>query len=306
MKFVRSMKNVKNIPLIFSNENKPSNLNFKKIKNLDFSIYNNIIKIKLTNNCIFSCNYCYFHYKDNFISMKTILALLKEIEILKFKNVLFVLYGGEPTLHPKFYEIVKVLGKFGDVMVLSNIGKNIDFNIPCTWMFTLHTKYLNNMHVRANLRKIRTLPKEKYDLVLLMSKDNFKQVKNLYTLFKPVYNTSVGFVFQDIKYIPDEYLKLYNDSVIEVTDLKNTKQLYSYQRMILENFINFHGCKCSTGTNFLILDSDGQVYRCEAEFLNKNAMCTVDNLHSKIYNDSKPCKSYWCTEYWGTIQNEQC
>lgn len=292
---------MKQLPLIFTNTYKPSNLNFTKIENVDVND-KFIIKIKLTNFCMFNCDYCCFHYKDKFITVETIQTLLKEIKTLKIPNILFVLYGGEPTLHPKFYDIIDILRKYGEITILTNMGTPLDFNRlkGCSFMFTLHTKYISNKNVSENLKHIKGLPKDTYDLVLLMSKDNYKDIKRLYCIFKMMYNTSIGYVFQDIDKIPDEFLNLFNDNVIKVTR-DSRVELLSYQQMIKRHYTNFYGCKCDSGMNMFILNSDGNVYRCESDFLNKRVLCNINDLHNNLFKAPEKCHSYWCTEYWSNI-----
>lgn len=276
-------------------------MSFTRIENIDVND-KFIIKIKLTNSCSFNCDYCCFHYKDKFITLETIWTLLKEINDLKLCNILFVIYGGEPTLHPKFYDIIDILRNYGAITILTNMSVFLDFKRlkDCSLMFTLHTKYLSNKNVSENLKQIKGLPKVKYDLVLLMSKNNYKDIKRLYYIFKMVYNTSIGYVFQDIDKIPDEFLNLFNDNVIKVTH-DNIVEILSYQKMIKNNYTNFYGCKCDSGMKMFILNSDGSVYRCESDFLNKRALCNINDLHNNILKESEKCHSYWCTEYWSTI-----
>lgn len=292
---------MKRLPSIFTNTYKPSNFNFTKIENIDVND-KFIIKIKLTNSCSFNCDYCCFHYKDKFITLETIRALLKAIKDLKIPNILFVLYGGEPTLHPQFYNIIDILKKYGEITILTNMSILLDFKRlkECSFMFTLHTKYISNKNVSENLKRIKGLSRAKYDLVLLVLKDNYKDIKRLYNIFKMMYNTSIGYVFQDVDKLPDEILNLFNDNVIKVSH-NNVTELLSYQKMIKEHYTNFYGCKCDSGMKMFILNSDGAVYRCESDFLNKRPLCDINDLHNNLFKAPEKCHSYWCTEYWSTI-----
>ena len=294
---------MKKLPLIFTNTPKYSNLNFTKIENLDVQD-KIVIKIKLTNLCLFNCEYCCFHYKDSFIKLNTIYSLIQEIKILNFHNIVFVVYGGEPTLHPDFYNIIDILKKYGQITILTNMGRRIYFQRlqKCSFMFTLHTKYLSNHYVVENLKQIKSLPKNKYDLVILMSKKNYKEVKKLYSVFKMMYNTSIGYVFQDIDEIPNDFLNIFNDNVVKVSQ-HNISKLLSYWQMIKNDYINFHGCICNSGQKLFVMNSNGMIYRCESEFINQNPLCHISDFHDKIYKISTQCSSYWCTEYWSKIVN---
>lgn len=87
------------------------------------------IYIETTNICNLRCAYCYkknLNSKPLYIDINLIRKLLVELPPFSEYPILFVLEGGEPFLHPSFYEITKLIKSFGyPVDILTN-GERID------------------------------------------------------------------------------------------------------------------------------------------------------------------------------------
>lgn len=78
--------------------------------------------IVITNNCNLNCSYCFTRNKINnvndFISIEELYNILKFLN--NEKNI--GLIGGEPTLHPDFENIVKILAEQNKNILLFTNG----------------------------------------------------------------------------------------------------------------------------------------------------------------------------------------
>jgi len=63
------------------------------------------ISIAITDECDFSCAYCYVNLKDRYLPKEVIITLCKQLDYFGTFDV--ALGGGEPTLHPELVEICK-------------------------------------------------------------------------------------------------------------------------------------------------------------------------------------------------------
>lgn len=77
------------------------------------------IAIELTNICNFRCPFCYKMASKNgeYISDETMFEIHRIVSG-KVRDVLFT--GGEPTLHPHFFQYVELFSKFARISVVSN------------------------------------------------------------------------------------------------------------------------------------------------------------------------------------------
>lgn len=269
------------IPLFQNTLKKPSNISYL-INNDCYGCL--VFKIKLTNFCNYNCGYCCFHSKEKeFININNIKLLKSQIDLFNNPKIKIILYGGEPLLHPDFNNIVDLLSEY-DITVQTN-GSLPLTNNNCFYMVTYHSKH----SLKRILKNIKNV---KYELVLLMNKDNIKQIELLYKVFRERYNLSVGFVFQDLPYINSNLI--HKDKHICVDD-----KLYSYPELVKKGFTCFYGLSCKAGFNHFVIDGD-KVYRCDQEHLNNNIYCNLNELYTKA--SINLCTSYWCTDYWAEIK----
>lgn len=91
------------------------------------------ISWELVTHCQFSCSYCYFNPYESDINYSEVMKMV----FLKLKNVEepveIILLGGEPTLHPDFYEIIKTLYLMDQVKkieVITNFQPPAEFWTP--------------------------------------------------------------------------------------------------------------------------------------------------------------------------------
>lgn len=228
------------------------------------------------------------------MSFNTIKKLVLKIKTYyKNENIEFVLYGGEPMLHPDIYKIICFLSQYGHVTVQTNGLQNCNFlsYIDCDVMTTLHDiKYLKQL--LNNTCKLKNL-----NIVFLLSAQNYVQMSKLYSILKKSHPISIGYVFQDIKKIPNSVLKN------EKTNILFNGQNVTPSYLIRNNITNFYGCDCTAGKTGFVIDFDENIFRCDQEFINDNPVSTLDEY--SINNIYKKCTSKWCAQYEYTVNENE-
>jgi len=105
-----------------------------------YKVNKKIIELNLTNICNLTCYNCASSCKQAPSSESTSLAQIErfvhESCQLQWKWDLIKLYGGEPVLHPHFFDVVKILKKYKDIypncafQILTNgVGKKVNENL---------------------------------------------------------------------------------------------------------------------------------------------------------------------------------
>lgn len=112
-----------------------------------------IVDWNLLKRCNFSCSYCAPDIHDFESEYPPLSVYVKHLQTLKNidKNLYFILQGGEPTIHPNIFEIVKMCSDVGKVEIVTNGTASVekykkllqyaDINI------SLHHELINEKHM---------------------------------------------------------------------------------------------------------------------------------------------------------------
>ena len=98
-----------------------------KTKELEVPRY---IDVELTNNCNFKCRFCPTGTKSmkrtrGFMSDEVAESISKNVEKYKIPGVRFIRWG-EPTIHPKYIEIMSRVKKAGALIHINTNGSKLD------------------------------------------------------------------------------------------------------------------------------------------------------------------------------------
>ena len=177
------------------------------------------IWLQLSNSvCNIKCKHCFLATKQeikkkNFLDIKEISEVLKKIDKSNLKTI--YLTGGEPFLHPKFNEILKLSLKYANVIIYTN------------------GTFFNEKRIR-NIEKI--LNESENTVSFFVSLDHFMQGKHDeyrgVNVFKKVlnglnylekYNFNIRIMCTNIKNEDEEYLKSGFDELFKQRGLKLSK-----------------------------------------------------------------------------------
>ena len=196
------------------------------------------------------CDYCYARngYEWNKIKpLRTILTELSWFKEFKHKSII-TLIGGEPTLHPKFNEIVTFIAENLDHYL--HIYTNGQFNVDkvshtlkhnALWTFSYHGKYVKDE--KLFIKNIEYFINNNIDFNITIIAQNtisdefFNFLKNNNLKEK----ISVTFIHESNDYTPNETI----NSIFFSDWFKNTKNMVSfYDDNYFKKNARYKGRKC--------------------------------------------------------------
>ena len=243
---------------------------FDKVSfNTKYDLY---INIELTHQCNFNCWYCYDDHNKNNNTYISIPKLKILFELLKYSNktVHVDLLGGEPTLHPEFFEILDLLNNYEHIKKV-RITTNGTFN---------------------NYKEIKQILKKDY--VLLYSHHHNKNLKSLVEYFK-INNLEVACAFMLDDKKPIEMLETEFELI---SQFYNTKIHLIYNHSYSKAYLDFFNKNKINHLRNIFIGGDSVVLKDEYfnELYNpfKDKLC--DSYNKRFLFDVYGVLSYTCNE----------
>ena len=222
------------------------------------------VTLMITEDCNFRCEYCDvvdFEKKHRFIEMS---ELRKVLDFIDFQNprpnLVFRFFGGEPTIHPQFKEMVEeVYNHFNgrrnlDILLTTNLSRDYIYyeTMPRHVMTvpSLHTDWVSNYDnwfskvIRLNDKGML------YHVILMLKDDNHDIIKDLYTRYSPI--LPIIIVPIDEYLVTPEYQKFKEEFPCEVDDSE-------YEALLGKEHMVGKTLMCSSG---LFIDEDGWLFNC--------------------------------------------
>ena len=244
---------------------------------------------QITTACTYSCSYC----PKELHTGKSNLINLEELKIFldKFNNKLFTINfsGGEPTIHPQFIEVAKLL-KSKNIKTLSdtNLSRSVRFYEEAgplidNWCVSIHPSMFD-----WNEDKIKVLAQSSYTVVYLMMDpaywdlaikywDQLKQIPNIKIIVvKCLDNWSganwTGHYTKEQQEFLNNAPTIYTFNEDEIDKLRNsyswlqdqgsnvvwsdgTTEMLEPDRLMNEGKHNFKGWSCEVGEEVVVIDS---------------------------------------------------
>lgn len=251
----------------------------------------------LTNRCNFNCRYCFDRITKIFQQYKKAMGtddLVRFIDSFKMSKVVRIT-GGEPFLYPGFIDLCSRLSENNMI----DISTNLSHKSVYKFAEKISAEYVKNIQVTAHMEEL-----EKYKLldefihkINLLKEMGFsvivyylahpkllKRFQKDSDLFRKHEINLTMKVFRG-RYLgrlyPNSYSDAQQDLIRKNSDEYNIPQL---KRRIVK------GKPCLAGKNLLIIDSDGQVYRCYGE---KKAMGRITEPFS-LKTKAEKCPMKYC------------
>jgi MoaA/NifB/PqqE/SkfB family radical SAM enzyme len=296
-------------------------------------LHNNIFTVSwlLGRYCNYKCSYCWAHgrsdkkdHRSTELCLKTIDSIKEQAESRGFNSFHFSLSGGEPTLHPGYFDILdrlaSDLGNYTSIHMTTNLSRGYGWfgnYLERAMKFdrasitaSLHREYVTDREVFAN--KLLFLQKYgiKITVNMVMVPNIFDELydiakyfcdKGLNTTLKPQSDPHASYVVKG--YTEDQLSILHNGMPqldgdnpimqVELTD-DNGHEWYMDQaeRFNAFNFNCFKGWECSAGYRSIIIrepcGSIKRSYSCSDE--------PIGNIETgfKLYETIQPCISESC------------
>lgn len=263
------------------------------------------ISINLTPSCNYTCLKCQFHsslldedkkvkYKDSYVDLKKYEFFLKKVSKYKLLKTIYPNITGEPLIHPKIVEIVKLTKKY-------------NFHCGFTTNGFLLSKTLTHQLIEAGIGPLAfsldTLNKEKYNKI--QSGGDLGIVEENIKYFNKVFKEKNGYPGGVINFVLDhqneeeknEFVKKWNSEGMNV-------QISSYYNIFDKNRPYYNNEDWGPGTRKpcwalwmgLFLTADGRVVSC-------GAMAKTLGLKENIFKTS-PDK-LWRSEALNKLRKQQ-
>lgn len=274
--------------------------------------HQNSIKIEwnLGKRCNYNCSYCPSYIHDNSSTHTDIEILKSTVDKLMTlgKPIRLSFTGGEPTVHPKFAELVKYCKHVGIswISVTTNGTLPYEFyaSLPVDQLvFSVHFEY-DWMRVVNTLMKVGDMTNISIIAQLMAHHEYIPMVKAVHgTLGANATPTTVRRIrwtegdhdlFDDMRYHPDDlnWIKE-QDSTVKGNCVIDDSQIIHANDIIKLHMNQYKGWTCNAGIESLMINWDGEVHR---------ATCRVGGSLGNIYegnfvapSDPITCDRNFCT-----------
>jgi len=284
----------------------------------------------LTTQCQYRCTYCYAHsmltqkFDPKLHNIyKTVFSKLK---LAKLNNFCIELLGGEPTLHPHFYEIISEcfsLKNCKNIMVVTNLARPINFykkfNIQqfngLQFDVSFHPEYIKNIDHWCY--KLKQLNDCKYfsTMVNINLVDDDKYIELYKTLIEYCISNSIeiglNILFSIDNYVSkysieflnmfkkyDLYITSYKNKIKFVDKLDNTF-LYTHSDIYLNKLNLFKGFNCRP--KLWKISVTGEIINvCTGKYLN----ITGTNINECVQCPQNVCNIEVAHEFHKTAHGE--
>jgi MoaA/NifB/PqqE/SkfB family radical SAM enzyme len=235
----------------------------------------------VTNNCNYKCDYCVLSKCEKYSNEETCNKIIEFYNYInKTKKLILVLFGGEPTIHPLFLDILNKLN--AAPKIFTNLSKNISFlenivninnNVEIITSYHHRITNINNF-----IDKIKFLVENvKFVRIKIMYELEFaKEIENIFYEVKEldkVYDNCLTTL--DMVYKPNQNIT--TDELNNFLLLQTDKQYYVKYRLnnkIIEEDISYNQIRalgntsfkyyrCMSGRKNIFVDFNGDVFFCQ-------------------------------------------
>ena len=260
-----------------------------------------IFDFLITQNCNYRCHYCSqskkFH-KGIFeeASIETINSVLNFIDKNSDKfNFEITVSGGEPLVHPHFFEFLDELKKRN---VIVSVVSNFSFDIEKykkikdilgenfkELLVSLHLSQVKNLDIFLKKAEIFNSYKgnTNFFVASVLTDENVYELKKVASFLK---EKNIKFELQHLR-IKNKFVE-YNDVAKEfisnfpISNIKEKSGTYSKI--------------CLAGVNFMIIYQNGECYRCYSSRFNRvHSLGNIKSKNFKLYSKPMPCLNKNCS-----------
>ena len=204
------------------------------------------LTIRITDFCNYKCHYCQWHYGKHYELSDIKQSLSTVVDITKYDNYRIYFHGGEPTSHPKLFEVLDYCFSLPKGIVCelqTNLSRNEAYLIKLIDVMLDHDSALRD----TIINNCNQLLKRDYSdrIEFIHSYINYPSVSHLYSEY-----VNTGSKFSARYKVTDS----------AGTRICDTNDLY-------KEGINFTGWKCQVGKQYIILNGNGDYYMCCSNML---------------------------------------
>ena len=274
------------------------------------------VEWNLGKRCNYDCSYCPSVIHDNSSPHTDIDILKKAVEQLinLGKPIRLSFTGGEPTVHPKFLELVKYCKHIGVswISVTTNGTLPAEFyrSLPIEQIvFSIHFEYdwlrvvdtIKKVNAFANVNVIAQIMAldSKMDQVLqtraIMLQEQIPSTVRRIRWTQGDHDVfdDMRYNLQDLEWIKEQQATVKENTVIFLKEEPDMPRLMHANDVIKLKKNQYKGWTCNAGIESLMINWDGEVHR---------ATCRVGGNLGNIYQDTfvAPSEPVICTRDWCT------
>ena len=268
------------------------------------------VEWNLGKRCNYDCSYCPSSIHDN-TSPHTDIEILKSAVdklVALGKPIRLSFTGGEPTVHPKFKELLQYCKHVGVYWISVTTNGTLPAEFYATLpveqiVFSIHFEY-DWMRISSTLVKVSDMTSISLIAQLMAHHDYIDEVKtthgvlnshNIPTTVRRIRWTEGDHdLFDDMKYHPDDLNWIKDqDATVKGNCVIDDKEIIHSNDVIKLHLNKFKGWDCNAGIESLMINWDGDVHR---------ATCRVGGSLGNIYSgtfvvpeDPVICDRNFCT-----------
>lgn len=87
------------------------------------------VLLRPTLRCNFRCSHCFLEQEELSLTDAAVDKVLKAFSMLKNDNIMCVISGGEPSIHPRFLDIIEGMGRFARRVMVQTNGSTMNQKI---------------------------------------------------------------------------------------------------------------------------------------------------------------------------------
>ena len=264
--------------------------------------HQNSVKVEwnLGKRCNYDCSYCPSSIHDNTSAHTDIEVLKATVDKLMTlgKPIRLSFTGGEPTVHPKFKELLQYCKHVG----ISWISVTTNGTLPAEFyttlpvdqlVFSVHFEY-DWMRIGNTLMKVSDKSNVNIIAQLMAHHSHMTYVKAVHGALKahgiPITVRRIRWtegdhdLFDDMRYHPDDLIwikeqdaTVKENTVIFLKEEPDMPRLKHANDVIKLHLNQYKGWTCNAGIESLMINWDGEVHR---------ATCRVGGSLGNVYNDT--------------------
>ena len=271
------------------------------------------IEWNLGKRCNYDCGYCPASIHDNSSPHTDIEVLKSAVDKLMTlgKPIRISFTGGEPTVHPKFRELLKYCNHVGvswiSVTTNGTLPPEFYATLPVSQIvFSIHFEY-NWMRVCNTIKTVNAMTHISVIGQVMAHHEHMTNVviahgmltqESIPTTVRRIRWTEGDHnLFDDMRYHPDDYKWIIqNEATVQpntVIVYKDKEEMHHSNDVIKLHLNQYKGWACNAGIESLMINWDGDVHR---------ATCRVGGSLGNIYNDTfnVPTEPVDCTRDYCT------
>lgn len=262
------------------------------------------VDLEMSNLCQLKCPYCevWQHAKNNPIlwTKKQIDNLFEDFSKCKH-NIVPILLGGEPTIHPQINHILDLCKEIENIpftLLVTNAVKDLShirYNDKVKIVASYHTGITNTEDWFNNLSQPEVL--KHLDRVMFLLTPKYKQYKK--EIYDRIHKLKPSCVIEPRPLFlveTEKYLDNFLDDDIGLLDdiIINENKKCSFYDIIRQNKNHFLGWQCMK--YHIQITCDGEIVECPADYINRPNIFKDKHFFENYTLTYSPCKFNECLE----------